>query len=158
MQEYATRLKSVVEGAVDQLLGISDAAAGVRPQPEKWSPKEVIGHLIDSASVNHDRFMRAQFQSGLTFPGYAQDSWVEAQRYADAPWSDLVELWRAFNLHLARIMAATPDELRSRIVQSHNFDQIAWRTIPAEQPTSLDYLMADYVDHLEHHLRQILGD
>ena len=154
---YAMRLRRVVEQARDRLLEISDTAAGIRPEPGKWSPKEVVGHLIDSASNNHQRFVRARFQSDLKFPGYAQDAWVEGQQYAAAPWSELVELWCAFNLHLVRVMVATPEELRTRSVHVHNFDEIAWRVVPTDQPCTLDYFMADYVDHLEHHLHQILG-
>lgn len=157
MQQYAARLKSIVERASGQFLEIPDDAAGVRPHPNKWSPKEIVGHLIDSASNNHQRFLRAQFQADLVFPGYAQESWVEAQCYAETPWAELVELWRAFNLHIVRVMAAAPESLRMRSVDSHNFDEIAWQTVPRDRPTTLDYFMEDYVDHLEHHVRQVLG-
>ncbi len=127
-----------------------------RPRPHAWSPREVIGHLIDSASNNHQRFVRAQFQEDLVFPGYDQNAWVEAQQYAQTPWTTLVELWVALNLHIARVMAATPESIRLRPVLEHNLHVIAWETVPASQPTTLDYFMGDYVNHLEHHLRQIL--
>lgn len=155
MQEYVSRLQTTVETHAERLQSLSDTDAGVRPAPGKWSPKEIIGHLIDSASNNHQRFVRAQFQDDLVFDGYAQEDWVQAQRYADAPWLELVALWRSFNLHLARVMAAAPSELRTRLVSRHNFDQIAWQTVPATESVTLDYFMADYVGHLEHHLRQI---
>ena len=115
-----------------------------------------MGHLIDSASNNHRRFVLAQQQEDLVFPGYAQDAWVAAQRYQDAPWEELVSLWRGFNLHLARVMEAAPDFERTRIRRRHNLHEIAFRTIPEDQPATLEYFMSDYVDHLEHHLRQIL--
>jgi hypothetical protein len=79
------------------------------------------------------------------------------QRYAAAPWCDLVGLWRGFNLHLARVMANAPDDVRRRPRTKHNLDQIAWHTIPRDQPATLQYFMDDYVDHLEHHLEQIFG-
>ena len=155
MHEYTARLRRIVEHGSQRLLTMSDEEASLRPEPDKWSPKEVIGHLIDSASNNHQRFVRAQFQDDLVFPGYDQNAWVESQDYANAPWADLVELWRTFNLHLVRLMAATPESVRLRPVHRHNLDQIAWRPVSSDQPVTLDYFMADYVGHLEHHLGQI---
>lgn len=156
--EYVGRLRSLVAAAGEALSRIPDPESVKPLAPGKWSAREVVGHLIDSASNNHQRFVRAQFQADLEFPGYDQDAWVSAQNYAEAPWPDLVQLWIAFNTHLARVMDAVPEAVRVRPVTKHNLDQIAWATVPAEHPTTLDYFMADYVDHLEHHLRQILGD
>ena len=157
MQDYITELRSVVERSTPVLLALSDAESAQRPEPGKWSPREVLGHLIDSASNNHQRFVRAQLQDELTFAGYEQDAWVTVQRYQQAPWTELVALWRAFNLHLAWVMAAAPESARLRAHHRHNLDEIAWKTVPADEPATLDYFMSDYVSHLEHHLRQILG-
>ena len=93
----------------------------------------------------------------MVFDGYAQDEWVATQRYQQAPWSELLTLWETFNRHLARVMEAVPEPVRTRAHTRHNLDDLAWRAVPADQPATLDYFMADYVDHLEHHLRQILG-
>lgn len=153
----AERLIASVERAVPRLRRLSDAEAAQPPAPGKWSPKEVIGHLIDSASNNHGRFMRAQFSEDLVFLGYEQEKWVAAQRYADAPWADLVALWSGFNLHIARVMASAPDDVRGAPRVKHNLDQVAWRAVPRDQPATLEYFMGDYVDHLEHHLGQIFG-
>ncbi len=124
----------------------------------KWSPREVIGHLVDSALVNQQCFLRAADQEDLVFPGYPQDEWVARQRYRESAWAPLVALWRGLNEHVARTMELTPREIRELQRIRHSFDRIAFRTIPADVPSSLDYLMTDYVDHLEHHLRQILGE
>jgi hypothetical protein len=153
----AERLAASIERAVPRLLAISDADASAAPAEGKWSPKEVLGHLIDSASNNHGRFVRAQFADDLVFPGYEQEKWVAAQRYADAAWEDLVALWRGFNLHIAWVMARVPDDVARRPRATHNLDQIAWKTVPPDQPATLHYFMNDYVDHLEHHLGQIFG-
>jgi len=118
----------------------------------------VMGHLVDSAWNNHQRFVRAPSMNSLVFDGYDQDAWVQTQRYQEASWPDLVALWRSMNLHLARVMVAVPADVRTRVHTTHNLDRIAWRTVPAGQPTTLDYFMADYVGHLHHHLRQVLGD
>ena len=128
----------------------------MRPEPSQWSPREVMGHLIDSASNNHQRFVRAALApEDLIFPGYEQDRWVEAQRYAEAPWAELVTLWASFNRHLARVMEATPADVRLNERRRHNLDELAFYRLPADEPATLDYFMRDYVRHLQHHLHQI---
>jgi len=154
---YVARLRAVVAAAERALGAIADDDSARRPAPDTWSPREVIGHLVDSAANNHGRFVRAQHQDDLVFPGYAQDAWVDAQRYADAPWRELVALWALYNRHLARVMTAVPASERDRPRARHNLHEIGWRTVPAHEPATLGDLMADYVEHLEHHLRQILG-
>lgn len=152
--EYAERLRHHVESAAPRLLALGEASA-TRPANGGWSPREIIGHLVDSASNNHQRFIRARVQNDLVFPGYDQDLWVQAGAYQDAPWQDLVALWRTFNLQIARVMDATPEDLRLRKRLEHNVDRIGFEAIPQGQPATLDHLMRDYVAHLEHHLRQI---
>ena len=156
MQRYVGELRGAIEMATPLLEQISDPASRERPAPRKWCPREVLGHLIDSASNNHGRFLRARYQDSLIFPGYDQDAWVAAQAYRDVPWQDLITLWRGFNFHIARVMEATPPELRAQPRNEHNLDQIAWRPVPRDTPTTLDYLMEDYVGHLKHHLKQIV--
>jgi hypothetical protein len=99
--------------------------------------------------------VRAQFQDDLIFSGYEQDRWVAVQQYRDAPWDELIALWRNFNLHIARIMDSVPNDERDRLRARHNLDELAWRSISREEPASLDYFMSDYVGHLKHHLTQI---
>jgi hypothetical protein len=156
MQFYVSELRSAIEKATPLLETITEAASREKPGPRKWCPREVLGHLIDSASNNHGRFVRALEQDSLIFPGYDQDVWVEAQRYRETPWKDLILLWRAFNLHIARVMEAAPESVRRRPRLEHNLDQIGWKTVPRTTPTTLDYLMEDYVGHLKHHLNQIV--
>lgn len=152
---YTYRLRALLEMWSTRLMRLDDDAAAMRPAPGRWSPKEIIGHLIDSASNNHGRFVRAHSQPSLTFSGYDQDGWVKLQRYQDAPWSELVALWSLFNLQLARLMEASPAEQRVRPRTDHNLDQIAWQPFPAGESATLDGFMADYVGHLAHHLNQI---
>lgn len=154
---YARRLVDAVDRAVPTLAAMVDFDTAVRPAPGKWSPREIIGHLIDSASNNHQRFVRMRERDDLVVDGYAQDEWVAAQRYQDAPWMELVLLWELYNRHLARVMSATPAPDRDRLRTRHNLDVRAFLTVPSDEPTTLGYFMSDYVDHLEHHLRQILG-
>ena len=156
MQPYVVELLAVVDRAAPELLRIGDEASAKRPAPGKWSPREIVGHLIDSASNNHQRFVRAQFQDELTFAGYDQDAWVARQRYQDAPWRDLITLWASYNRHLARVMAAVPDSARTRPRSHNNLHELAWRPVAPQEPATLDYFMRDYVGHLKHHLRQII--
>ena len=153
---YIAELRRAVDDATPRLLALGDASAE-KAAPDKWSPREIIGHLVDSASNNHQRFVRGQFQDDLVFAGYAQDDWVRAGGYQDAPWEDLVALWRSFNLQIARVMERVPDEIRLRPHLRHNFDQIGFEAVPQGKPATLDHLMRDYVRHLEHHLRQVFG-
>ena len=123
----------------------------------KWSRAEIIGHLIDSASNNHQRFVRAAHQNHLVFPGYAQDEWVTLQRYQLTPWTELLTFFQLYNQHIARVMSSIPRTIRMRLTVRHNLDQIAFHALPDDEPATLEYLMNDYVDHLEHHLAQVLS-
>jgi hypothetical protein len=156
LQDVAAELRRTVERAAIALARVSDAESARSPAPGKWSKKEIIGHLIDSAANNHQRCVRAQMQDELVFPGYEQDAWVRAQQYESASWPVLVELWRAYNLHIAHIMETTPERALTMPRERHNLHVIAWRTVAAEQPTTLEYFMRDYVGHLRHHLEQAL--
>ena len=102
----ASDIETTVIEAYQRLISLPDETIQLRPNPDDWSVKEIVGHLIDSASNNHQRFVRLQVADGLVFPDYSQDSdtWVSIQSYQDAPWEELLALWRHFNLHLARII------------------------------------------------------
>lgn len=150
---FVDGFEQVTADAAARLLAMADAAAARRPAPGKWSPKEIVGHLIDSAVNNQVRFVRAQEQDGLIFSGYDQDAWVRVQRYNDRPWRELVETWRSLNRHVAAIMRATPPDVADRPRARHNLGEIAFQQPPPV--ATLDFLMRDYVVHLQHHLRQI---
>lgn len=159
MKDALADFRGTVETYATRLLALADADASMRRGgSEGWSAKEIVGHLIDSAANNHRRFVLAQLKDDLVFEGYAQEDWVRVQRYDAAPWSQLVELWRAYNLHLAHVMSSTPEETLSRARAAHSLDRIAWQLVDADQTTTLAYLMRDYVGHLKHHLRQIFRD
>ena len=127
-----------------RLLALSDEASDGRASPGKWSKKEILGHLIDSAANNHQRFVRLQLEDQLVFPGYRQNDWVSSQRYGDRSWRDLVELWLAYNRHLAHVIRHADTRAGSHV----------WKG-PAGD-VDLRFLIADYVRHLRHHLEQIL--
>jgi hypothetical protein len=150
-------LRETVARAAPRLEAMSEEAAARPRAPGKWSPREVIGHLVDSAAHNHIRFVRAQLEEDLDFPGYDQDEWVRVQAYCRAPWSELVELWRSYNLLLARLVDEIPPDIGARPRARHSLHRIAWKEFSETDPASLDDLVADYVDHLRHHVEQIVG-
>ena len=155
MSRLANELEQTVRKAEPELRAISGELSGKRPAPDKWSAREVLGHLIDSAANNHGRFVRGALEEDLVFPGYAQNEWVEVQRYHDRSWRELVDLWVTYNLHLAKVVSGIPSDVLSRPRSRHNFDQIAWKLVPANEPSTLEYFINDYIAHMRHHLEQI---
>lgn len=136
-------------------MALSDSEASTPTAPGKWSPKQIMGHLIDSASNNHGRFVRAALTDDFVFPGYDQDAWVNAQNFNAVLWVRLVDLWRSFNLQIAHVMEGIPHDRLSLPRMPHNLHVVAWRLWPANEPATLAYFMDDYVAHMNHHLSQI---
>jgi hypothetical protein len=150
-------LSRTVEGSVPGLLALMEWEAAEAPEPGMWTPKQVIGHLVDSATHNHRRFVQAQLQDALVFPGYEQDDWVDAQHYNEAPWAELVELWRQLNGHLAHVFRNTPEEVAHKERTEHNLHVIAFRPVDEGSSVTLHWFQEDYVVHLQHHLQAISG-
>jgi DinB superfamily len=144
MQSISEELKAILQ-VTDRLRSIDEQAASFRPAPGKWSKKEILGHLIDSATNNHQRFVRLQSTTKVELPGYDQDTWVRLQHYQDRPWDEIVSLWQMYNAHLAEVIRhADPNTTLN-----------TWRT-PNGQEMTLEFIMRDYVVHMRHHLEQIL--
>jgi hypothetical protein len=144
VQETAAELRQVANSFSKELVAADARAAARRPAANTWSPKEVLGHLIDSAANNHQRFVRAQETGALTLPGYEQNHWVASQGYQDADWPHLVTLWTHLNLHLADVMDRIPSAKYA-----------ASCAIGGSAPVTLEFLVIDYLDHLKHHMAQI---
>ena len=145
MQNARRELESLLALAVPRLLALTETECSFRPAPHKWSKKEILGHLIDSASNNHQRFVRAQLSSEIRLPSYEQEDWVRTQAYQTESWENLVQLWKAFNLHLLHLGA----EIQGERLNSMCF-------IGTDEPVTLEFIITDYVRHVKHHLRQII--
>src|SRR5881396_2445917 len=144
MQSVAKDLESLLKIA-DRLRGIQDAEASIRPAPGKWAKKEILGHLIDSAANNHQRFVRLQLTPLLELPGYDGDAWVSLQHYQERPWRDIIDLWLVYNTQLAEVIRyVNPQSLRN-----------TWRA-PDGNDVDLEFIIRDYLVHMRHHLDQIL--
>jgi hypothetical protein len=146
MSAAIERLRFAVTSLPGILYRFSETESGYRPAEKRWSKKEVIGHLIDSASNNHQRFVRGQITAGQDFPGYDQEPWVRIQNYQSARWNDLIDLWRAYNAHLLHVVSCMSEEGKRATCRVKGGNEM-----------SLAALFVDYVDHLEHHLRAMLG-
>jgi hypothetical protein len=144
--EIGSWLQSVVGTAEPRLRAIRDDQASAARRAGAWSRKQILGHLIDSATNNHQRFIRAQGAAVLRLPGYAQDDWVLYQHYGERSWTDLVDFWCSYNRHLSHVIARIPEPHRG---------------VPCEigesSAVTLSYVALDYVGHVEHHLSQIFA-
>lgn len=158
MNDFLTDFANTIDDATRRMLTISEDTSGEPRATGKWSSREILGHLIDSAANNHVRFVNAQFSDDLVFPGYDQERWVTVQRYQDQPWGDLVEHWSASNRHLLHLIAIIPEETLEKERAKHNLHQIAWKAVPQNKPVTLEYFIRDYLAHMKNHLRQIFGD
>jgi hypothetical protein len=141
LQSATAEFSTLLELAATQLPQLTDTAARVDGH---WSRRQILGHLIDSAANNHQRFVRGQHDRELITPSYAQERWVETERFNDREWSDLVQFWLAYNRHLLHLMSHMPPEHLGAILR-----------IGDNAPATLEYVMIDYVRHMKHHLEQI---
>lgn len=155
MEQWLENFKQTIESASPRLQQITEAQSSEPRAEDHWSSKQIIGHLIDSAANNHARFVLGQLKDDLLFAGYEQDGWVRVQHYQEARWPQLVDLWRAYNLHLLHVMSHVPHEKLSHLCIQHSLQTIAFETVSEKEPVTLEYLMKDYVVHLKHHLGQI---
>jgi hypothetical protein len=146
MSDAMERLRFAVRSLPGILSRFAEAESEQRPSEERWSKKEVMGHLIDSASNNHQRFVRGQITTGQDFPGYAQEPWVRLQNYQAARWHDLIDLWRAYNTHLLHVIGCMSEEGQRMTCRVGGGNEM-----------TLAELFIDYVNHLEHHLGKMLG-
>jgi hypothetical protein len=144
MKELSEKLLFVIKAAEPRLREITALESCKPILSGGWSRKQVIAHLIDSASNNHQRFVRAAQQASLDFPGYDQEGNMRVQAPQEVDWTLLVTLWAAYNRYLAHIIAHLPASKLGTPCR-----------IGSRETVSLEFVATDYVTHLVHHLSQI---
>ena len=146
MKKTAQKIRELIHSAVSEFSTIDPDEAENKISPNKWSKKEILGHLIDSVANNHQRCVRAGYNVADQFPPYNQNEWVRIQQYNKISWHDLIHLWSVYNQHLCHVIDSLPNESKSTPCN-----------IGKEEPVTLEFVVTDYLKHLRHHIGQILG-
>ena len=145
MYAVAQNIRHIVDITLPLLRAIPMSKAVEKPHLTKWSKKEIMGHLVDSACNNQQKFVRTMAQAHFDFVGYDQDHWVASQQYQRANWGELLNFWASYNQHIAHIIEnVDPSVLNNTI------------SINGSDPFTLSFIMSDYAQHLTHHLKQVL--
>ncbi len=146
-QDLANLLERTIAADLPALRAVTESQASAQPpKAGAWSGKEELGHLIDSATNNNVRFVRIALEDGFHGPSYAQDHWVTLHGYRELSWSMLVDVWHGYNLVLVQLVKRIP-EGRLNVTA----------TVGAGAPVTLQFLIEDYVLHMQHHIDHILS-
>ncbi len=132
----------IIEKHLSTLRSVTAEEFNFKSSPSKWSKKEILGHLIDSAQNNIRRFIVAQYEDKPKIV-YNQDKWVAISDYQHYNLPDLIQLWWLVNKHICHILKNMTIEIAERETQTEGLHTIKW-------------LAQDYNKHLKHHLHQIL--
>jgi hypothetical protein len=139
-------LTRLLQQELPLLRAMPETEAEIRPGGDAtWSPKEELGHLIDSAANNHIRFTRALIEPEFRGPSYAQNDWVRVHRYQQTPWPTLVWFWFHYNSFIADLLKQIPENKLSTAC-----------FVGTGAGVSLQFLVEDYVLHMRHHIDHLL--
>ena len=144
MQDLSEKLLRIIAQAEPKLRQIEPGESAQPVLSGGWSRRQVLGHLIDSASNNHQRFVRAALQPSLEFPRYDQEGCVRVQAPQEADWPLLISLWANYNRYLAHVIAHLPASKMETVCR-----------IGDGKPVPLQFVVSEYITHLLHHLGQI---
>ncbi len=144
LQQSIERLEKHINEIPFLLKNIHESELSYAPKGQ-WSRKQEFGHLIDSALNNIHRFVKVQFEEKpYKIISYNQDQWVEAQDYQHHSFEEMLSLWRMLNIQVVRIL---------QNIKEH---QLTYKCIaPEGNEIDLDFLIKDYVDHMDHHFTHI---
>ncbi|CAH0165855.1 MULTISPECIES: DinB family protein [unclassified Pedobacter] len=135
----------LVNQAMTDFENIPDEAWNNKPQPLKWSKKELLGHLVDSAVNNIRRLVVGQYEQGVKII-YHQDEWVNYQNYQEAAIAEVIMLWKLLNHQISRVIENIPEEKLQNTCDTGK-GKIEMHT--------LSFFIDDYLVHLKYHLNQI---
>ncbi len=144
MQQTVEQLEAIVNEYSVKFLNLSEEELCFRPALDKWSKKEIIGHLIDSAQTNIRRFIVAQYQINPDIV-YEQNYWVAAQNYQHYNAGDLINLWQLLNKHIVMVLLQMPEEKYQLKCKAGGTELV-----------TLEFIANDYIAHHLHHLKQIV--
>ena len=146
LETTATQLREIITQFYEEYVLADDTEFSAKPSPSKWSKKEIIGHLCDSAQTNLRRFITGQYEAEPPHIVYEQDFWVAANQYQSMNKNNVLELWKLLNERVAVVIERMPAEKYQKACNTGK-GNVSLRT--------LDWLANDYVAHLKHHLNQI---
>ena len=144
MKEKARELEGLIGIFKKEFSNLDESLANVKLSEDKWTLKEIIGHLIDSASNNHQRFVRLQLYRDIEFPDYKRDEWLRIQNHRDMQFSDILTLFIYFNKLLANIISNVDEG------SLQNKWNIAWDENSSF--ITLERLITHYISHMNTHL------
>lgn len=145
LSETINRFQYLLETIPAKLLDIKDQDFSFKPSPDKWSKKEILGHLIDSACNNHQRFIRVQYEN-VPVLFYDQNKWNSLNHYGEIDKKQIINLWTIYNQHLLQLIRHIPNENLKMECNTGGKENV-----------TLEWLIEDYVVHMEHHLKQVLN-
>ncbi|MFZ6010273.1 MAG: DinB family protein [Bacteroidota bacterium] len=147
MELVISELRQIVESYSNKIGNITDVDFSAKPLPHKWSKKEVLGHLIDSAQNNLRRFICGQYEPAPPKIVYDQDFWVIANGYKEINKQDVITYWKLINFQICSVLRNMP---------AGNYAKVCDTGKTSTNLHSLQWLAEDYVKHLKHHLNQII--
>lgn len=142
MQSIVFQLEAIIDQHIAALHAVLKDKMAYKPSPSKWSKKEILGHMVDSAQTNIRRLIVAQYEETPAI-AYNQDKWVAISNYQDYDITELINLWYLLNKHFAFILKNTSAGMLQRKCQTEDIHTLEW-------------IAQDYVKHLRHHLHQVL--
>jgi len=153
IEELVSRLKLILDEQPQKFLAIPKDVISFKLRPEKWSKKEILGHLCDSAINNISRFIRAQYEAEpFQMRDYNQDKWVQFGDYQSQSIEEVVRFWVIMNERIVQIISKLTEETLSK---ECDLQGATFKYCKAESNTLL-WLVADYVAHMDYHLKQIV--
>ena len=143
IENAINKLHYSIEKSPILLSEISEENMLIKKSPSKWSKKEILGHLVDSATNNHHRFIRGQFENNFEI-SYDQNKWNEFSFYQEIDSGQIINFWTIYNKQLLEIIKRIPTEKLKNQIRIE------------DKLVTLEFLIIDYVEHIEHHLKQII--
>lgn len=147
VKQVANELRQIITTYSTAFSSMPEADFSDKPNPEKWSKKEVVGHLIDSAQNNLRRFIVGQYDHVPPHIVYDQNFWVKANGYQEMTSLDVIVLWTLVNFRICAVLENMPEG---------NYKKKCNTGKGNEQLYTLEWLAQDYVKHLKHHVNQVI--